>query len=92
MTDFSLIFVYRKKKATLNIVLKRLCSDAPVLHWSHRSRLHSALQMTFTVEHQHNITNVINHAEMFDDNTETKEEERWHAATAAPQNMAFFFF
>lgn len=27
---------------------------------------------------------------MFDDNTETKEEERWQAATAAPQNMASF--
>lgn len=27
---------------------------------------------------------------MFDDNTETKEEERWQAATAAPQNMTSF--
>lgn len=49
MTDFSLFFV---EKTPLNIVLKRLCSDAPVLYWSHRSRLHSALQMTSTVEHQ----------------------------------------
>lgn len=36
----------------------------------------------------YNITYLINHAEMFDDNTETKEEERWQAATAVLQNMA----
>lgn len=36
------------------------------------------------------IAHLINHAKMFDDNTETKEEERWQAATAVPQNMATF--
>lgn len=38
----------------------------------------------------YNITHLINHAEMFDYNTETKEEERVQATTAVTQNMASF--
>lgn len=62
--------------------------DSTVHYWSSWSRLHSPLQMTFTVKHQCTTSYLINHAEMFEDNTETIG--RGEMTTAIHQNMAFF--